>query len=356
MSTDTISSPDTEPVAPLSEPLPEQPVVAARRISPWLFVAVVALALAGWQWLETRQQLDETRREVARRLAEADAADKEERGARSQLLEQIEALQAKFGVVDSRLAEFESQGEALQSMYEDLSRSREEATLLEVEQGLTLAQQQLQLAGNVAVAVLALQTADARLARLDKPRYLPLRDALAKDLGHLNAQPFVDVAGISLYLEEIIGRVDKLPLLALDRPAATTGSAPVAAEAGGAWWRLAAADAWQALRGLIRIQRFDREEPVLLAPEQSFFLRENLKLRLLNARLALLARDHGTFRSELKVAQDWLQRYFAADDPAVKEAQGKLQQLLAADLGADLPVLSDSLAALAKLRGDKDAR
>ncbi|MDR0776639.1 MAG: uroporphyrinogen-III C-methyltransferase [Azonexus sp.] len=355
MSTDNISSPDAEPAPPLPEPLPEPPV-AARRISPWLFVAVLALALAGWQWLETRQQLDETRREVARRLADADTAGKEERGARGQLLEQIEDLQAKFGVVDSRLAEFESQGKALQSMVEDLARSREEATLLEVEQALTLAQQQLQLAGNVAVAALALQTADARLARLDKPRYLPLRDALAKDLGRLNAQPFVDVAGISLRLEEIIGRVDELPLLALDRPAAAAKSVPTEAEAGAAWWRLAAADAWQALRDLIRIQRLDREEPVLLAPEQSFFLRENLKLRLLNARLALLARDHGTFRSELKVAQDWLQRYFAADDPAVKEAQGKLQQLLAADPGADLPSLSDSLAVLVKLRGGKDAR
>ncbi|HEX6735665.1 MAG TPA: uroporphyrinogen-III C-methyltransferase, partial [Azonexus sp.] len=177
--------------APLPDPNspPEPAPRAATRPGPWLFVALAALALAGWQWLETRQQLADTRQEVARRLAEADAAGKEERGARGQLLEQIDSLQAKLGAVEGRLAEFESQGEALQTMYDDLARGREEATLLEVEQALTLAAQQLQLAGNVSVAALALQTADARLARLDKPRYLPLRSALAKDLARLNALP-----------------------------------------------------------------------------------------------------------------------------------------------------------------------
>ncbi|HEX6735022.1 MAG TPA: uroporphyrinogen-III C-methyltransferase, partial [Azonexus sp.] len=244
----------------------------------------------------------------------------------------------------------------LQTMYDDLARGREEATLLEVEQALTLAAQQLQLAGNVSVAALALQTADARLARLDKPRYLPLRSALAKDLARLNALPFVDVSGISLRLEEIIGGVDKFALAALGRPAAGAAPAPAEPAAAAPWWRLAAADVWQELRGLIRIQRFDREDAALLAPGQSFFLRENLKLRLLNARLALLARDHGTYRSELKVAQAWLKRHFAADDPAVQAAQGKLLQLLAADPGVELPGLNDSLAALAKLRGGKDRR
>ncbi len=352
MTTDNMPLPDSDPVPPPAA-LPE--TTGRRRISPWPFVALAALALAGWQWLETRQQLDLTRSEVARRLAEAEAADKEARGARGQLREQIEGLQAKLGAVESRLGEFESQGEALQSMYEDLARGREESTLLEVEQALTLAAQQLQLAGNVSAAALALQTADTRLARLDKPRYLPLRAALAKDLARLNALPFVDVAGISLRLEEIIGRVDALPLAAIGRP---NEAAPAASGGAGqvAWWRLAAADIWQELRSLVRIQRFDREEPVLLAPEQNFFLRENLKLRLLNARLALLARDHGTFRSELKVAQGWLQRHFAVADPAVKEALDKLQQLLAADTGAELPGLGDSLTVLAKLRNGKDAR
>lgn len=347
-------TPDNDTSPDLNVP----PVAATHRPgwrSPWFLLALAALLLAGWQWLETRQQLSETRVEVARRLADAEALSREDRGARGQLQEQIEGLQAKLGSVEGRLAEFENQGEALQTLFDEMARGREEATLLEVEQAITLAAQQLQLAGNVAVAALALQTADNRLARLDRPVYLPLRAALAKDLARLNSLPFVDVPGISLRLEEIIGAVDKFPLGALGRPAEALAPAaePVVVRA---WWQQAASDIWQELKGLIRIQRFDQADQPLLAPGQSFFLRENLKLRLLNARLALLARDHGTFRNELKTAQAWLKRYFADDDKAVKAALTNLQQLLATDFSIALPTLNDSHAALRDLRSRKEKR
>ena len=348
MSSDNDTSPD------LNAP----PVVASPRPawrSPWFILALAALLLAAWQWLETRQQLSETRVEVARRLADAEAMSREDRGARGQLLAQIEGLQAKLGAVEGQLAEFENQGEALQSLYDEMARGREEATLLEVEQAITLAAQQLQLAGNVAVAALALQTADSRLARLDRPLYLPLRTALAKDMARLNSLPFVDVPGLSLRLEDVIIAVDKFPLGALGRPA-EVAAMPAEPLVGGAWWQQAGREIWQEVKGLVRIQRFDQADQPLLAPVQSFFLRENLKLRLLNARLALLARDYGTFRNELKTAQDWLQRYFASDDKAVKAAQLSLQQLLAADLSIALPTLNDSHAALRELRNRKEKR
>lgn len=334
------------------------PLVASSRPawrSPWFILALAALLLAAWQWLETRQQLSETRVEVARRLADAEAMSREDRGARSQLLEQIEGLQAKLGAVEGRLAEFENQGEAMQSLYDEMARGREEATLLEVEQAITLAAQQLQLAGNVAVAALALQTADSRLARLDRPLYLPLRAALAKDMARLNSLPFVDLPGLSLRLEEVIVAVDKFPLGALGRPA-EVAPAPAEPLLGGPWWQQAGRDIWQEVKSLVRIQRFDQADQPLLAPGQSFFLRENLKLRLLNARLALFARDYGTFRNELKAAQDWLKRYFANDDKAVKAAQLSLQQLLATDLSIAPPTLNDSHAALRDLRTRKEKR
>jgi len=314
-----------------------------------IIIAIAALAVAVWQWRDARLQLAETRDELTRRLNAADAADAAGKAAREGLQEQVAALEAKLAAVGGRLAEFENQGEALQSLYDNLARGREEVVLLEVEQALTLAAQQLQLAGNAPVAILALQTADAHLARLDKPRYLPLRAALARDLVRLNAMPFVDIAGISLRLEEIIANADRYPLAALDRPAAQPAADEAAATA--PWWRLAAADAWQAVRGLIRIQRLDHEEPALLAPEQNFFLRENLKLRLLNARLALLSRDQETYRGELKMAQDWLKRHFSANDPAVQAAQEKLRHMLLASPRAEPPGLSDSLAALASVQG-----
>ena len=146
-------------------PPPSAAPAAGRRSSrqgPWLAVAVAALALAGWQWFETRQKLNDLQQEVSRQLSDFDTGNKEERGAQKQTREQIEALQAKLGAFEDRFSEFQAQTEALKALNQDIARGREEATLLEVEQAVTLAGQQLQLAGNVPVAVLALQTADAR--------------------------------------------------------------------------------------------------------------------------------------------------------------------------------------------------
>ncbi len=319
--------------------------------SPWLFVAVAALAIAGWQWFDTRQKLAEMRSEVAQSTAQSS----EERGAQKQLREQLETVQARLGALDDKLGEFRSQGEALQGLYQEMARSREEATLIEVEQAITLAGQQLQLAGNVPVAVLALQTADARLARLDRPQHLPLRKALAKDLQRLNAIPFVDFPGLSLRLEQALLGVDKLPLASDSRPAAKVEKVVVVDDKAD-WWQRTGAAVWQELKGLVRIQRFDREAPALLAPGQDFFLRENLKLRLLNARLALFARDQTTFRSELKVAQDWVGRYFDSGDKAVQTTQSMLRQIAAAEISVELPTLGDSQGALRSLRSGKDKK
>ncbi len=344
MSTDN-DSPSISPASTLPRP--------GRLSGPalWLFVAVAALAVAGWQWFDTRQKLAEVRGEVAQRMAES----AEERGAQKQLREQLETMQARLGALDDKLGEFRSQGEALQGLYQEMARSREEATLIEVEQAITLAGQQLQLAGNVPVAVLALQTADARLARLDRPQHLPLRKALAKDLQRLNAIPFVDFPGLSLRLEQAILGVDKLPLTSESRPAAKVEKIVVADDKAD-WWQRTGSAVWQELKGLVRIQRFDREAPALLAPGQDFFLRENLKLRLLNARLALFARDQASFRSELKVAQDWVGRYFDGGDKAVQATQSMLRQIAAAEISVELPTLGDSQGALRSLRSGKDKK
>ncbi len=318
-----------------------------------LLVAVLALLVAGWQWFETRQRLVETEQGVTRRLAEAAAANQEERGAQKQLREQLEALQGKLGAFESKLDGYENQSATLQTLYENIARSREEATLLEVEQAITLAGQQLQLAGNVPVAILALQTADVRLARLDQARTLPLRKALAKDLERLTALPFVDVPGISLRLEQIIVSVDQWPLASDGRPSAKAENDKTADTP---WWQRTGSEIWQELKDLVRIQRFDREEPPLLAPGQAFFLRENLKLRLLNARLALLSREHAIFRSELKAASDALGRYFDTRDKRVQGDQAILKQLLAGETDIQAPDLGATQAALRTLRDGKDRK
>lgn len=321
---------------------------------PWLLIVIAVLAGFGWQWYDTRQKMTDLQQELGKKLAEYDTANKEARGAQKSEREQIETLQARLGALDGRLTEFQGQSTALQNLYQDMARSREAVTLLEVEQAITLASQQLQLAGNVPVAIQALQAADAGLARLDRPQYLALRKAVTKDLARLNGLQFVDIAGISLRLEQVLLGVDSLPLAAYGRPEKTAkneNAAPVQSR-----WQEVAVGVWQEIKGLIRIQRFDHDEAALLAPGQDYFLRENLKLRLLNARLALLSRDQLSYRGELKAAQDWLGKYFDANDKAVQAALTALRQMGSTEITVELPNLSESQTALRNLRQNKEKR
>lgn len=338
----------------IDTPSPVLPPAAApsRLAGLWPLATVAALALAGWQGIDQRQRLNTLEQQLSQRQADDTAAGE---GLKA-LHEQLDALQTRVGGLDQRLDDAATQGEGLRSLAQELSRGREESALLEVEQAITLAGQQLQLAGNVPVALIALQTADARLARLDQARVLPLRKALAKDIERLNALPLIDAPGISLRLEQLILGIDKLPLAAYGRPAETVANAAAPATTEAAWWQRLGSDLWQEIRGLVRVQRFDREVPALLAPGQEFFLRENLKLRLLSARLSLLARDQQTFRNELKVALGWLEGNFIADEKAVQAARATLRQLVASTVDVEIPRLADTQAALRVLRPGKEKR
>lgn len=340
---------------------PAAPAAASPWRSPWLLIAVLALALAGWQWVETRLRLADTQQELARRLAESDALGQESRALAKQAQEQVGALQGKLGALEAKVAESQSQQATLETLYQDLARNRDEWALAEIEQSVTLAAQQLQLAGNVGGAVLALQAADSRLAGSNRPQFIGLRKVLNRDLDRLRALPLVDLPGMSLRLENVIAAVDVLPLAVDVRPrddgkakAAREAPATLAAAASLDFWQRLGAEFWRDVRSLVRIQRFDRDEPALLAPGQSFFLRENLKLRLLNARLALLARDQWTFRNELKHAQGWIERYFDVRDKSAQTALSGLRQLSASEISIELPTLNDSLTAIKNFKLGKE--
>lgn len=324
--------------------------------NPWLWLVLAVLALATWQWFETRTRLAGTQQELARRLAESDQMVKESRVLVSKAMEQTADLQRKYGALEGRLAEFQGQAEALRSLYQEAAVSRDDALLAEVEQGLNSAVQQLQLSANVQAAILALQGADTRLARLERPQFLPLRRTLARDLERLRATPFVDVPGMNLRLENVIVGVDKLPLSLEFQHRTRPAVEPAEPEMASSWWQVLLQESWSELKGLVRIQRFDRQEPVLLTQDQGLMLRENLKLRLLNARLALLSRDQWTFRNELKVAHAWLERYFNSEEKAVQAALAALKQLSATEITVELPNLNDSLMTLQNLKVSREKR
>jgi len=340
---------DSAPEAHPSSPSPGRGRLL-RILDPALWIAVLALAFAGWQWYGGLGEATELRKETAAKLA---AAGAEARLAAEQAREAVVAAQARLAALESRLVGSESQKAALEALGLELTRNRDDWAYAEIEQSLFIASQQLSLAGNVKAALTALQTADARLQRMDRPQLAPLRKAIHRDIERLKAAPHVDTLAISARLDALIAQVDMLPL-AMEagaqpepQPAASGAAEP------GAWARFWD-DVWAELAQLVRVQRMDPPDAVLLAPSHAFFLRENLKLRLIGVRLALLSRDAASYKADLKAARDWLSRYFSTRDNSVAHALATLRNLHDAAVGIDAPEIGATLEAMRNLRAARE--
>jgi len=314
-----------------------------------VLIALAALALSGWQWFDGRRQAETLRQELAKKLAESDTQVKESRLVAGQVREATTEAQVKIGVLENKLAESQSQQIALEALYQELSRNRDEWAFTEIEQSLQIAGQQLQLAGNVKGALIALQNADTRLQRMERPQLAPLRKAVNRDAERLKALPYVDTVGISVRLDNIIAAIDALPLAMEVRPP-PEAAATASASAGENAWRRFLREAWGEFKQLVRIQHMDKPDVPLLTPTQGFFLRENLKLRLLGARLALLTRDQTSYKADLQAARDWLGKYYDANDRSVATVRATLRTLHESEISIEMPDISATLEALRNYR------
>jgi len=344
---------DSAPASPQSSTAPRRGALL-RNAGPALWIAALALAFAAWQWYDSRSEIGALRQETAKKLAEADAQAGGSRLIAEQAREAMAAVQVKLGVLESKLAESQNQQLALESLYQELSRNRDEWAYAEIEQSLALASQQLALAGNVKAALIALQTADTRLQRMDQPQLTALRKAINGDIARLKAAPRVDTLAISTRLDALIAQVDKLPLAMEMRPQPEPPPAAAPGAGGDNPWTRFWRDIWTELRGLIRVQQMDKPDAALLAPSQAFFLRENLRLRLIGARLALLARDATSYKADLKSARDWLNRYYYTRSSNVAHALAVLRDLHDAEVGIEAPEISATLEAMRNLRAARE--
>lgn len=365
-------TPDNEPVLERAlVPLPPQPVSPDAWVVPrkWaLLVAVLAaggLLLSGLLW----QKLGTIQEELARRSIDSGAQSIEARTLARQAQEGTRELSARLAIQETRISEVSLQRTQLEELMQSLSRSRDENLVVDVESALRLAQQQAQLTGSAEPLLAALKSADQRLSRAAQPRLNPLQRAIAKDMDRIKAATLTDVPVLMLKLDELARMADELPvanaMVANNSPRAVqaapapvrASSAPVAENKPStlvfdklslnAWSQRTLDNLREEARKLLRVSRIDQPEAALLSPEQSFFLRENLKLRLLNARLALLSRQTDSVRADLASANAWLGKYF---DPHSRKTQAAAQ-LLAQVQGqlrtSELPRLDETMAALA---------
>jgi uroporphyrin-3 C-methyltransferase/uroporphyrinogen III methyltransferase/synthase len=361
----------TMPLSPGEPRVPEMTRVGGLLNKPQNVAIIVLAVLLALQTWSTHSRFNRLREDVAKTLQKNNASNAETAQLVRQTQEMGKELQVKVGVLESRQAESQTQQAALEQMYQDIAKNRDDWALSEIEQVLSTASQQLQLAGNVQGALIALANADRSLSRSDKPQFITIRRAIARDIDKLKALPQVDQAGIALRLDNVISQIDNLPLLADEKPAepiAPTRVNPPAKNAKGAkgaaastpapaedlslghrmleTWRNWSHEMWDDMRQLIRVRTVDHPEALMLSPGEAYFVRENLKLRLLNARLALLSRNEGTFRDDLTSAQQTLARYFDTKARSTQSVQGLLRQVQANNVTIEVPDLSESLNAV----------
>ncbi|WP_373991451.1 uroporphyrinogen-III C-methyltransferase [Duganella sp. BuS-21] len=364
-------SPQSAPPAPPAAPAQPEPSLLETLQQPQMLlvgVIVLTILLAGQTW-SSHARVNKLREEMALRLQKGDATNADTGNLVRTVQESTKELQGKVALLESKQQEAQSQQLALEQLYQDLSKNRDEWALTEIEQVLSTASQQLQLAGNVPGALIALQNADRSLSRSDKPQFITIRRAIARDTDQLKALPSVDSVGVALRLDNAIAQIDTLPMLADEKPTLPAppekkakpakvvhgkDGKPVKVEDTTSPWLLALQEGWNGwssemwtdVRQLIRVRNVDTPDALMLSPTQSYFLRENLKLRLLNARMALLSRNETAFRADLIAAQEALVKYFDTRARSTQTVQALLRQVQSSNLAIEMPTLSDSLNAV----------
>jgi len=311
-----------------------------------LLIATLALAAAAWSWSDSRERIRDLKTELGRRLAESGKDVSETRLLARNADDAMRQVSEKVARIDSQMVTSQQQQQALETLYKELAQGRDQWALAEIEQVLLTAAQQLQLAGNVKAAIIALEGADIRLQRLDKPQFTALRRAIAADLAKLRAVPSLDEVGASARIEALVTGIPNWPLASAQTSEAAP--APRVQKPGMSLGQ----EVWTELTRIVQIRRVDRNEAVLLPPDQVYFLRENLRLRLLSARLALLSQDQATFGTDLRAAADMLTRYFNTRDDGVAAALKEIKRLSQLQIASKLPGIDASLAALDAYKGE----
>jgi uroporphyrin-III C-methyltransferase len=332
-------------------------IAPSSKLAPWsLFLAGIALLSSiaiGWWSVERTKKIEKT---IGQRIVAIETDNREVRNQSKQSQEQLREMQGRQSVSESKINESAATQSQLEKQYQELSRSRGDGQLQDVENSIAAAIAQLQWSGSIRGALLALQDADNRLERMNQPPLIGVRRQIAKDMERLRLIQVADPINLTAKLDLVIESVPNLALLS----DAGNNAPPPEKSAGNPnqpfleKMSQASVNGWTSLKTeflhLFRVQRVDSADAILLAPEQAYFVRENLKLRLQTARLGVLARQEKMVRADIAAASEILKRFFDQKQRTVINGLAELEQVGAAPIAVELPTLAEVLAQVRALR------
>jgi len=335
----------------------------------------VVLALLLWDKLSHVQEL------LARQSADTSQVSLEAKALAKESLEMSRDTAAKLALAQNKLNEVVLQRAQMDALMQSLTRSRDETLVEDIDASLRLAQQQALLTGSLQPLLAALKTSEERLAKVSQPRLSALQRAIAKDTDRVKSFSLADTPNLLIQFDEMVRLMDELPLIndvgkskskahssasESNSPGNTLGDKPVLSSASTSaiattpessswaqaltqtWWQKAFNLVWQEFKGLVRVSQIDQPQSILLSPEQAYFVRENLKLRLLNARMALLARQVDAAKADSAFVQNEMHRYFDLNQKSTTVAIGVLQNIQLNLKQLQLPPLTETFSAIAQ--------
>ena len=300
---------------------------------------------------ERLEALDSARSSL---IAEIDTAS----GGMAALAEEIETLRSNL---DTTVAVHGDLQRSLSALYERETHTSVDWILAEAEYLVLAATQRVALERDVETAIAALRAADLRLHAAQHPDLIPIRDQIITDVTALEAVSRPDIEGLAIYLASAIELVDELPT----KPIAEA-VAPFANVRSGeyeavdwrqlAYWRQLADDFWSDLIHLVEIKDADLSDSVLFDPELRYFLRQNLKLELASARLAVLRRDSANLAASSALVGRLLDAYYDVNQPSVANIIQRLAAAEAIELNPAIPNITGSLDVIRTYRASRAAK
>jgi len=231
---------------------------------------------------------------------------------------------------------------------------RKDWLVMESEYLLQLANYRLLFERDTKTALVALKAADSRLRETGDPGLIGVRKAISESEQALAAVPQIDLAGLSLNISTLVKEIDNPPLATPDPKSKAQEQKHDGSETAKvkSWSGLPAA-IWHDMKHLVVIR--DHSQPVepLLAPDQRFFLSENLRLQLEQARLAMLSGQAGVYKERIDKAIQWIRLYFDPDSPLTQSVLANLEKLQSRDIAPPLPDISKPYQMLERFRAQQ---
>lgn len=321
------------PVAPVvvrAEPIPAaQPVRSGRGMAAVaLLFSLTALGATGFLFVQGQNVLARQQMAFEHKLKDAALGESGNALLLTEAVRKADESHAALARLDEALRQYQAEVQSNGRAVQEVLKRRSDWVVDETEAALNVAAQQLAVAENLPAAIALLEGIDARLARFDQAQLLPLKQAVSQDLAALKQMPFTDVSGNALRLSRLEIASGSLPLL-LDSTLRPAQDGRHTANETGVWWR----DAWHksvaGLKNMVEVRHLEHPDAMLLSAEQVFYVRENLRLRLLSARIALMQRQGEVYQQDLALAEQAVKQYFDGSSAAVQSWLREIEGLKA---------------------------